>query len=236
MPGRAERAGRDVVGLLGEDVEVGHLRLVHELQVGQRRGALRDDPGVEVLPTGRDGCGRTRPGTRPSRSGQQRGSRRTPGGCRRRAPRAGCRRRSARRARRRSAAPGTRPRCPATTTSGRVPAEDVAQLRLAVAGPVHQRLPGGPDERLELGQGGLAELRRGVPDEVLPERAGVLLVGPSGPSAAAGPGRPGPPRSPAAPAGRARTPRPRTPPGGRGGAARRPGRCTGWSARTPTRA
>ena len=155
MPGRAERAGRDVVGLLGEDVEVGVLRLVHELQVGQRRGALRDDPGVEVRPQVAVGPVVLGPEPGPAASGRRRGSRRTPAGCRRRAPRAGCRRRSARRARRQVSSAGKATTLSSTTTSGRTRSRIVAQLRLAVPRAVDQRLPGRPDERLELLRVGL---------------------------------------------------------------------------------
>jgi hypothetical protein len=51
--------------------------------------------------------------------------------------------------------------------------DDLAQLRLAVLGAVDQGLPRRLDERPELLDRGLAELRRRVADEVDPELAGV---------------------------------------------------------------
>ena len=54
--------------------------------------------------------------------------------------------------------------------------EDGLQLRLAVDRPVQQRRPDGLDERGELLDRGLAELRRRLHDEVGPELAGVLLA------------------------------------------------------------
>ena len=55
------------------------------------------------------------------------------------------------------------------------PRDDVAQLRLAVHRAVDERLPGRLDEALELLDRRLAELRRGVADEVLPELTGIRL-------------------------------------------------------------
>ena len=78
VPGGAEGARVRVVGLGGEHVEVGLLRLVDELQVRQGRRALLDDPGVERLPhrpvrpvvLGAEG--------RPTRSGRRQGGRSRP--------------------------------------------------------------------------------------------------------------------------------------------------------------
>ena len=235
MPGRAERPGRDVVGLLGEDVEVGNLRLVHELQVGQRRGALRDDPGVEVRPQVAMGPVVLGPEPGPAASGQRRGSRRTPAGCRRRAPRAGCRRRSARRARRQVSSAGKATTLSRTTTSGRVRSRISRSCGSQYRAPSTSACQVGRMNVSSCSTVGLRNSGAVSRMKSFQNAPGVLLVR----VAVRGrrrPGRPGPPRSPAAPAGRARTPRPRTPPGGRGGAARRRGRCTGWSARTPTRA
>ena len=54
-------------------------------------------------------------------------------------------------------------------------AEDLAEALVHVASAVDQLLPDGEDERLELVDRRLAELRRRVADEVLPELAGCLL-------------------------------------------------------------
>ena len=110
----------------------------------------------------------------PLARGRRPAARRTPAGCRRPGPRAGCRTTI-----RTNGAPAVISAGKATTlsstmTSGRDPVEDLAQLRLAVHRAVDQRLPGRLDERLELLDRGLAELRRGVADEVLPELPGVL--------------------------------------------------------------
>ncbi len=52
--------------------------------------------------------------------------------------------------------------------------DDLAELRFAVLCPVDQRLPGRLHEGCELLDGRLPELRRRVPDEVLPELTRVL--------------------------------------------------------------
>ena len=57
------------------------------------------------------------------------------------------------------------------------PVQDVPQLRLAVRGAVDERRPDGLDERAELLDRRLAELRRRLGDEVGPELPGVLRAG-----------------------------------------------------------
>src|ERR671918_208718 len=54
--------------------------------------------------------------------------------------------------------------------------EDLAQAVVHVAGALEQRLPGRNDELGELLEGGLAEHRCGLADEVLPELARLLLL------------------------------------------------------------
>src|SRR5581483_765176 len=53
--------------------------------------------------------------------------------------------------------------------------EDLAQALVRVDRAVDQRLPGRLEERLELLDRRLSELRGGVPDEVLPELTRLLL-------------------------------------------------------------
>jgi len=59
-------------------------------------------------------------------------------------------------------------------------AHDLAQPGLAVLRAVDERLIGGLDERCQLFDGGLAEFRRGLGDEVGPEFAGIFVARPVG--------------------------------------------------------
>ena len=58
-----------------------------------------------------------------------------------------------------------------------LPRDDLLQLWLAVLGALDERGEGRLDERRQLLDGRLAELRGGLADEVLPELPGVLSLG-----------------------------------------------------------
>ena len=198
MPGRRRAGGRRRSRRLSRvDVEVQRRRGVHELEVGQRRRALLPAPRVERRPGRAVGPVVLARGTPPTRSGRRRVARRTPAAMsRRRGSRAGCTTRSARTARPAVISAGNETTLSSTITSGRCAGDDLAQLRLAVAGAVDQRLPRRLHERRELLDRRLAELRRRLADEVVPELSGRLprprvRVG-------RGAGRPGPRRSRAA--------------------------------------
>ena len=61
-----------------------------------------------------------------------------------------------------------------TMTSGRVRLDDLSQLRLAVLCAADKLLPDRPHPRVQLLDRRLAELGRGVADEILPELPGTL--------------------------------------------------------------
>ena len=175
MPGVAQRADALVVRLGRVDVEVRVLRLGHELQVGQRRRALRDHPVVERAPdsTMRPVVLRTEGRPLPGvalRQARERGRDAAVGHLER------------------VAGDDAYERCAAGEQCreahhvvldhdiGAHGLEDLTQPRLAVLRAGDECLPRRPDEGLELLDGRLAELRCRVPDELRPEDTGVLLV------------------------------------------------------------
>ena len=119
---------------------------------------------------------RTPRGTRPSPRGPLRRSRRTSAAPRDPSARRGCTRRSAPRAARRPAAPRSRRRCPRPRHRARARRGSGAGGARRI--PPRRRAPAqvGCDEPLELLDRRLAEDRRRVADEVLPELAGLLLL------------------------------------------------------------
>ena len=165
----------EVVGLGRIDVQVGGVGARHELQLGQRVGALAANPRVEVGPRGAVGAVELGAVGRPS-------------------PRVGAReprerrRHTGARHLERTAGHDPHERRPRGHQRGKehdvvldddvgaMRGDDLAQPRLAVLGTVDERLIGRLDERRQLLDGRLAELGRRLGDEVGPELSGILVA------------------------------------------------------------
>ena len=140
---------------------------------GGRAGRLAEL--VELASRARGGCGRARRGTRPSPSGRPPDSRRRPAGCRGRGSRAGCTRRCAPTGRPQAGSAGKARHVVLADDVGLELADDLLEPRVHVARAVGQRAPGRLEELAQLLDRRLAERRRRVADEVLPELPGRLL-------------------------------------------------------------